>query len=77
MKKILGRDVLLSYHNFSETFIIYTDASKNQPGGIISQKGITIAFYSIKLIPAQINYTTTKKELLSTVETLKSLELFF
>ena len=28
MKKIVGRDVLLSYPNFSETFIIQTDANK-------------------------------------------------
>ena len=27
IKKIVGRDVLLSYHNFSEKFIIHTDAS--------------------------------------------------
>ena len=49
MKKIVGRDFLLSYHNFSENFMIHTDASKTQLGGVISQNGKPIAFYSRKL----------------------------
>ena len=36
MKKILGRDVLISYPNFSNNFIIHTDAIKTQLGGVIS-----------------------------------------
>jgi RNase H-like domain found in reverse transcriptase len=35
------------------------------------QQGIPIAFYSRKLNPAQTRYTTTERELLSIVETLK------
>ena len=35
------------------------------------KNGKPIAFYSQKLTPAQINYMTTKRELLSIVETLK------
>ena len=61
MKKIVGRDVLLSYPNFSKEFIIPTDASNTQLGGVISQNGKPIAFYSRKLIPAQITYMTTIK----------------
>ena len=38
---------------------------------VIFQKGKPIAFYSIKINSAQQNYTTTEKELLSIVETLK------
>ena len=70
MKNIVGRYVLLSYPNFSEKFIVHTDASNTQLGGIIGQNGKPIAFYSHKLTPAQINYTTTYKELLSIVETV-------
>ena len=44
MKNILGRDVLLSYPNFIEKFIIHTDASSMQLGGIISQNGKPIFF---------------------------------
>ena len=47
------------------------DASKNQLGAVISQKGKPIAFYSRKTNSAQLNYTTTERELLAIVETLK------
>ena len=57
MMKIVGRDVLLSYPNFNERFIIHTDASKTQLGGVISNDGNPVEFYSYKLTPAQINYT--------------------
>ena len=42
-----------------------------QLGAVISQEGNPIAFYSRKLNPAQTRYTTTERELLSIVETLK------
>ena len=73
MKKIARHDVLRSQPNFSETFIIHTGASNTQLGGIMSQNGKPIAFYSRKLTPAQKNYTTTEKELLSRMEILKEL----
>ena len=71
IKKLVARQTLLSYPNFNEPFEIHTDASKLQLGAVISQKGKPIAFYSRKLNPAQVNYTTTERELLSIVETLK------
>ena len=61
MKKIVGRDVLISYPNFNEKFIIHANTSNTQIGGIIIQNGKPIYFYSRKLTPAQINYTTTEK----------------
>ena len=42
-----------------------------QLGAIIMQENKPIAFYSWKLNPAQTRYTTTERELLSIVETLK------
>ena len=48
-----------------------TDASHLQLGAVISQDNKPIAFYSRKLNPAQQRYTTTERELLSIVETLK------
>jgi cleavage and polyadenylation specificity factor subunit 1 len=71
MKKIMSKDVLLSYLDFTQMFEIHTDASKHQLGACISQNGKPIAFYSQKLSPAQTRYTTTERELLAIVETLK------
>ena len=70
-KKIIAREVMLAYPDFNAPFEIHTDASHYQLGAVISQKGIPIAFYSRKLNPAQTRYTTTERELLSIVETLK------
>ena len=68
---MIGSEVLLGYPDFNAPFEIHTDASKLQLGTVISQKGKPIAFYSRKMNSAQQNYTTTEKELLSIVETLK------
>jgi transposase InsO family protein len=71
IKRVIGREVLLAYPDFNAPFIIHTDASKTQIGAVISQNGKPIAFYSRKMNSAQCNYTTTEKELLSIVATLK------
>jgi hypothetical protein len=63
--------VLLAYPDFNAPFQIHTDACKTQIGAVISQNGKPIAFYSRKMNNAQQNYTTTEKELLSIVATLK------
>ena len=71
MKKIISKEVLLAYPDFNDEFVIHTDASHTQLGAVISQRGKPIAFYSRKLKPEQTRYTTTERELLSIVETLK------
>ena len=71
IKRILGREVLLSYPNFKITFEIFTDASAVKLGALIAQENKPVAFYSRKLSPAQTRYTTIERELLSIVETLK------
>jgi len=70
-KRIIAKEVLLAYPDFEKPFQIHTDASHYQLGAVISQEGKPIAFYSRKLNPAQTRYTTTERELLSIVETLK------
>ena len=52
-------------------YCTHNDASKLKLGAVVSQKGEPIAFYSRNMNSAQQNYTTTEKELLSIVETLK------
>ena len=71
MKKVIAREVILAYPDFEKPFHIHTDASLTQLGAVISQDNKPIAFYSRKLSPAQTRYTTTERELLSIVETLK------
>jgi hypothetical protein len=71
MKAIISREAMLAYPDFEDEFVIHTDASHTQLGAVISQKGKPIAFYSRKLKPEQTRYTTTERELLSIVETLK------
>ena len=63
--------MLLGYPEFNDPFEIHTDASKLQLGAVISQKGKPIAFCYRKMNSSQQNYTTTEKELISIVETLK------
>ena len=71
MKRLIAKETLLSYPNFNKKFTIHTDASDFQLGAVITQEGKPLAFFSRKLTSAQRNYTTTEKELLSIVETLK------
>ena len=52
IKKVVSREVILSFPDFSEPFEIHCDASKVQLVAVISQYGKSIAFYSIKLNPA-------------------------
>ena len=68
---MIGTELLLSFPDFNKPFWIYTDASDHQLGAVIMQDKKPIAFYSRKLNTAQRRYTTTKRELLSTIETCK------
>jgi hypothetical protein len=71
IKKIICREVMLIFPDFSKPFHIYTDASDKQLGAVITQDEKSIAFYSRKLNSAQQRYTTGEQELLSIVETLR------
>ena len=71
LKKMVAKETLLAYPDWSKPFIVHTDASDYQLGVVISQDDKPIAFFSRNLNRAQKNYTTTEKELLSIVECLK------
>ena len=71
VKKMCAKDVTLFYPNFGETFDVHTDASEYQLGGIISQNGRCIAYYSKKLSSTQKKYPTIEQELLEIFTVLK------
>ena len=71
IKRVMSKETLLHYPDFNKTFEIHTDASNYQLGAVITQDNKPIAFYSRRLRDGQHNYTTTERELLAIVETLK------
>ena len=71
IKRVIGREVLLAYPDFSAPFEIHTNASKLHIVAVLWQKDKHITFYSRMMNIAQQNYTTTEKELLSIVASLK------
>ena len=77
MKALIAKETLLTYPDFNKEFEIHADASKLQLGARICQDQRPIAFYSRKLQPAQTRYTTTERELLSIVKTLKEFRVTF
>ena len=69
MKSLVASKTLLAYPDHNIPFHIETDASDLQLRAVIKQNGKPVAFYTRKLTPAQRDYSTIEKELLSIVET--------
>ena len=70
MKRIISKEVLLSFPDYTKPFHLYTDSSDYQLGAVLMQENKPIAFYSRKLTPTQQKYSVGEKEMLSIVETL-------
>ena len=71
IKRVIAKEALLVYPDFRIPFEVHTDSSDYQLGGVVSQRGKPIGFFSRKLNSAQKNYPTIEKELLGIAETLK------
>ena len=73
IKESFSTEIILSYFNFSKAAIVETDASDFAIAAVLSQyddEGILhpVSFFSRQLLPAEINYDTTDKELLAVVD---------
>jgi hypothetical protein len=71
MKEITSRETMSTHPKFDEPFIVYTDAGEKQIGGIITQGGKPLDFFSKKLTETQQRYPVTEQGLLAIVEKLK------
>ena len=70
-KKIIAKETMLVFPDFSKPFRMETDASERQLGGFLYQDHGIIGFFSRKLNNAQRNYSIPGKELLSIVDMLR------
>ena len=75
LKKHLVSPPILALPNFSEPFILYTDASDVAVGGVLGQvqdgAERVIAYWSRQLKPAERKYSTIEREILAAVSAIK------
>ncbi len=72
LKQCLTQASILIRVNISQLFVVTTDASKTHVGGILSQvqpdgTNKAIGYFSKKLKPTEVRYSTTDKEALAVV----------
>jgi hypothetical protein len=67
----MAQEAMLTYPQFDQPFIAYTDASDKQIGGIVTQHDKPLGYFSRKLTDTQRRYPVTEQELLAITETLK------
>ena len=67
LKKSLTQDPLLVHPDSAKPYTVHTDASNYAIGAVLSQNNHPVAYYSRKLLDAEINYAIHDKELLAIV----------
>jgi hypothetical protein len=71
IRLLMAANALAAYPDHNKQFYVYTDASDFQLGACIIQEGRSVAYFLQKLTKSLQNYTTTEKEVLSIIATLK------
>ncbi|KAJ9532436.1 hypothetical protein QJQ45_010530 [Haematococcus lacustris] len=67
LKQAISNVPMLKLPDHSKPFQVHCDASLEGIGAVLMQDGYPLAYYSRKLIPAEVNYTTGEQELLALV----------
>jgi hypothetical protein len=49
----MARETILTYQQFDKPFIVYSDSIEKQMGGIVTQEGKPLGFFSKKLTNTQ------------------------
>lgn len=76
LKQKLCEAPVLAFPDFSQPFVLTTDASNEGIGAILSQNDHPCCYISRTLNPPEKNYTTTEKELLAIVWAIKRLRQY-
>jgi hypothetical protein len=71
MKQLVAQDTTITYPQFDKPFLIHTDPSDKQIGGVVMQDNCPLGFFSKKLTDTQQRYPVTKHELWAIAEILK------
>ena len=72
LKESLTNAPLLQLPDFTKTFELEVDASGHGIGGVLTQGGKPVAYFSEKLSGAELNYPTYDKELYALIRCLKT-----
>ena len=71
LKQDLTSAPVLAAPDFTKAFEVVTDSCQWSLGGVLLQELRPLAYYSRKMIPAELNYTVSEQECLATVECMK------